>query len=130
MTVIGIDAHKRTHTFVAIDSGGRKLGQRTVSANSSGYAKAMRWATTRFGIDLTWAVEDNRSVTRLRALINAGCDVVTVQRALGHQLTSVTLDTYGHLWPNANDRTRNAAGKLLEQSLRSAADALRTEGPI
>ena len=59
MTVIGIDAHKRTHTFVAIDSGGRKLGQRTVSANSSGYAKAMRWATTRFGIDLTWAVGDN-----------------------------------------------------------------------
>ena len=83
MTVIGIDAHKRTHTFVAIDSGGRKLGQRTVSANSSGYAEAMQWATTRFGIDLTWAVEDNRSVTRLRALINAGCDVVTVQRALG-----------------------------------------------
>ena len=26
MTIIGIDAHKRTHTPVAIDSGGRKLG--------------------------------------------------------------------------------------------------------
>jgi len=65
MTVIGIDAHKRTHTLVAIDGGGRKLGQKTVSANSSGHAEAMQWATTRFGTDLTWAVEDNRSVTGL-----------------------------------------------------------------
>ena len=65
MTVIGIDAHKRTHTLVAIDSGGRKLGQKTVSANSSGHAEAMRWATNRFGTDLTWVVEDNRSVTGL-----------------------------------------------------------------
>ena len=42
-------------------------------------------------------------------LIHAGCDVVTVQRALGHSSPSVTLDTYGHLWPNAADRTRTAA---------------------
>ena len=42
-------------------------------------------------------------------LINAGCDVVTVQRALGHSNPSVTLNTYGHLWPDANDRTRQAA---------------------
>ncbi len=65
MTVIGIDAHKRTHTLVAIDSGGRKLAQKTVSATSSGHAEAIQWATTRFGTDLTWAVEDNRSVTGL-----------------------------------------------------------------
>jgi hypothetical protein len=26
MTVIGIDAHKRTHTLVAIDSGGTQAG--------------------------------------------------------------------------------------------------------
>ena len=74
MTVIGIDAHKRTHTLVAIDSGGRKLGQKTVSANGSGHAEPMQWATTRFGTDLTWAVEDNRSVTGLleRELLAAG----------------------------------------------------------
>jgi len=38
-------------------------------------------------------------------LIAAGCDVVTVQRALGHQTASVTLNTYSHLWPSAEDRT-------------------------
>jgi len=53
MTVIGIDAHKRTHTLVAIDSGGRKLAQKTISATSAGHAQAIQWATTRFGTDLT-----------------------------------------------------------------------------
>jgi integrase len=48
-------------------------------------------------------------------LIAAGCDVVTVQRALGHQSASVTLNTYGHLWPDANDRTRQAARDLYRQ---------------
>ncbi|MGA9679704.1 MAG: site-specific integrase [Mycobacterium sp.] len=61
-------------------------------------------------------------------LIAAGCDVVTVQRALGHSSPSVTLDTYSHLWPDANDRTRKAAAGLVEQALGSTADALRTEG--
>jgi len=40
-------------------------------------------------------------------LIVAGCDVVTVQRALGHQSAVVTLSTYGLLWPTAEDRTRS-----------------------
>ena len=39
-------------------------------------------------------------------LIAAGCDVVTVQRALGHSAASITLRTYAHLWPTAEDRTR------------------------
>ena len=74
MTTIGIDAHKRNHTLVAIDSGGQKLGQKTVASNSSGHADAIRWATRHFGTDLMWAVEDNRSVTGLleRELLAAG----------------------------------------------------------
>ncbi len=54
---------------------------------------------------------------------------MTVQRALGHSSPSITLDTYGHLWPNADDRTRTAAGVLFNQALGSTADALRTEDP-
>ncbi|WP_253250593.1 tyrosine-type recombinase/integrase, partial [Arthrobacter globiformis] len=34
-------------------------------------------------------------------LIAAGCDVVTVQRALGHSKATTTLNTYAHLWPTA-----------------------------
>ena len=53
-------------------------------------------------------------------LIAAGCDVVTVQRALGHSKATTTLDTYSHLWPTAEDRTRKAAAALLADSLRTA----------
>ena len=32
MLVLGIDAHKRTHTVVAVDEAGRKLGQYTTTS--------------------------------------------------------------------------------------------------
>ena len=44
-------------------------------------------------------------------LIAAGCDVVTVQRALGHSSATVTLSTYAHRWPTAADRA--AADSML-----------------
>ena len=46
-------------------------------------------------------------------LIAAGCDVVTVQRALGHGSASITLNTYAHLWPRPGDRTRDAVARML-----------------
>lgn len=61
-------------------------------------------------------------------LIAAGCDVVTVQRALGHAKPSITLDVYSHLWPTAEDRTRKAAAAMLRDVLALGADRLRTEG--
>lgn len=53
-------------------------------------------------------------------LIAAGCDVVTVQRALGHKSATVTLATYAHLWPTAEDRTRSAVAAMLAETLRTA----------
>lgn len=61
-------------------------------------------------------------------LIAAGCDVVTVQRALGHAKPSLTLDVYSHLWPTAEDRTRAAAAAMLREVSGEAADFLRTTG--
>jgi integrase len=46
-------------------------------------------------------------------LIMAGCDVVTVSRALGHSNPAVTLKIYAHLWPSAEDRTRQAAASTI-----------------
>ena len=46
-------------------------------------------------------------------LIADGCDVVTVQHALGHSSASITLNVYSHLWPKAEDRTRAAAANLM-----------------
>lgn len=60
-------------------------------------------------------------------LIAAGCDVVTVQRALGHKSATVTLATYAHLWPTAEDRTRQAAAAMLGE-VTGLADSVRTTG--
>ncbi|GAA4983358.1 tyrosine-type recombinase/integrase [Pseudonocardia tropica] len=62
-------------------------------------------------------------------LIASGCDVVTVQRALGHASPTITLSTYAHLWPSAEDRTRTAAAGLMTAALAAGearADSLRT----
>lgn len=64
-------------------------------------------------------------------LIAEGCDVATVQRALGHSSPSITLDIYTHLWPKAEDRTRAAAARLWDQvhdESANLADSLRTGG--
>ena len=48
----------------------------------------------------------------------------TVQARLGHASASETLDTYSHLWPDNDDRTRVA----VDQVLGNFADYLRTNG--
>lgn len=55
-------------------------------------------------------------------LINRGADVVTVQRALGHASPTITLNVYSHLWPTAEDRTRDAAASIMSE----VADSVRT----
>ncbi len=58
-------------------------------------------------------------------LIADGCDVVTVQHALGHSSASITLNVYSHLWPKSEDRTRAAAAHLMAATADSA-DSVRT----
>ena len=41
-------------------------------------------------------------------LIASGLSVKAVQRHLGHASAVTTLDTYAHLWPDAEDTTRTA----------------------
>jgi integrase len=58
-------------------------------------------------------------------LIRHGESVKTVQARLGHASAVETLDTYSHLWPDSDDRTREAIDSVL--GAESTADALRTE---
>ena len=83
-----------------------------------------RWRTTRrrAGLD-TVRFHDLRHFYA-SGLIASGCDVVTVQHALGHDSATTTLSTYAHLWPTAEDRTRAAAADLLSAA---SADCLWTE---
>lgn len=55
-------------------------------------------------------------------LIRHGESVKTVQARLGHASATETLDAYSHLWPDSDDRTREAVDSvLLADSSRTAA---------
>ncbi len=80
MVIVGIDAHKRTHTAVAIDGAGRQLGAKTTMATTTeAHLELVRWAD-RFGNERRWAVEDCRHLSRrLEAdLLAAGEEIVRV----------------------------------------------------
>lgn len=88
--------------------------------NSVGY----RWVRTKATAGQPeWRLHDLRHFFA-SGLIYAGCDVVTVQRALGHSSPNVTLSTYAHLWPNADDRTRKAAESIF---VAATADGLQLD---
>ena len=81
MVVVGADVHKRTHTFVAVDEVGSKLGEKTVEATTDGSSPgAVRGLANQFGAELVWAIEDCRHLSaRLeRDLLAAGQQVVRV----------------------------------------------------
>jgi transposase len=80
MVVVGTDVHKRTHTFVAVDEVGRKLGEKVVAATTAGHHSALAWARMQFGDDLLWGIEDCRNLSaRLeRDLLSMGQSVVRV----------------------------------------------------
>ena len=84
MVVVGADVHKRTHTFVAVDEVGRKLGEKVVSATTAGHQDAVCWARERFGVEVVWAIEDCRHLSaRLeRDLMDGLCFVTSLIAAL------------------------------------------------
>ena len=59
-------------------------------------------------------------------LISSGADVKVVQARLRHRSAKTTLDVYGHLFPDSDDRTRTA----VDAALARRADSLRTEEVI
>ncbi|MDX6250455.1 MAG: hypothetical protein QOF10_3815, partial [Kribbellaceae bacterium] len=62
-------------------------------------------------------------------LIADGADVKVVQARLRHASAKTTLDTYSHLWPDADESTRATVGAVLAarmDSLGVLADSLRT----
>jgi transposase len=90
VVVVGIDVHKGTHTAVAVDAAGGRLGrERTVRATSAGHRQLVRWAgevrrqvaaQAGPGVRIEFAVEDCRHLTvgLERDLLAAGEVVVRV----------------------------------------------------
>jgi transposase len=124
MVVLGIDAHKRTHTVVVVDEAGRQLGVRVTQATSTAaHLELVRWAD-RFGSDRVWAVEDCRHLSRrLEAdLLAAGEVIVRVPpKLMAHCRDSAR--TYGKSDPI--DALAVARAALREPGLPCA----RLDGP-
>jgi len=79
MLVIGIDAHKHTHTLVLSDEHGRKLGQRTIAARTGDHLAVLAWVDG-YDDERLWAVEDCRHLSRRleQDLLGAGERIVRV----------------------------------------------------
>jgi transposase len=78
MVTVGVDAHKRTHTLVAVDGTGQRLRECSVSADPNGHIAALDWG--RQWQQRRWAIEDCRHVSRRleQSLLRAGEAVVRV----------------------------------------------------
>jgi integrase len=90
------------------------------------FSKLWRSAATRAGLPTSITFHDLRHYYA-SLLIRHGESVKVVQERLGHASASLTLDTYSHLWPDSDDRTRAAVDDVLGGS----ADCARTadDGP-
>jgi transposase len=79
MVIIGIDAHKRSHTLVVCDEQGRRLAERTTGTSSADHLALVAWAA-QLGQARVWAVEDCRHLSRRleRDLLGAGERIVRV----------------------------------------------------
>lgn len=83
MVTIGVDAHKRTHTLVAVDEVGRKLAELTIAATSREHLKVLEWAAKLPG-ERRFAIEDCRLVSRRleRDLLGGGERIARVPTKL------------------------------------------------
>lgn len=62
MVFLGTDAHKRSHTVVAIDAVGAEIGSVTVAATPEGHLRLVKWAAR--WEQRRWAIEDCRALSR------------------------------------------------------------------
>lgn len=84
-----------------------------------------RWRTVCTAAAETTAVDLTAHDLRhfhASALIAGGASAKQVQERLGQATAAITLETYAHLWPGDDDRTRD----VIDAALSPLADSLRT----
>jgi len=97
MVTLEIDAHKRTHTIVAIDARGRQLAVKTIATTTKDHLALLVWAERLTDSEgLLWAIEDCRHLSRRleRDLLAAGQSIVRVPTKLMAHVRSSSR-TYG-----------------------------------
>ncbi len=122
----------RRHAYPTL--GDRQLTS-ILPSDVQAWVKGLELAPATVGVIHGIASTIFKSAIRDRRVASNPCDgtklpkvqraqsVKTVQSRLGHASAVETLDTYSHLWPDSDDRTRDA----IDSVLGFAADQLRTE---
>jgi hypothetical protein len=64
MMIIGIDAHKRTHTAVTVDEMGRQGDTKTVGTTTQDHLRLLKCAVS-LAEEQLWALEDGRHLIQL-----------------------------------------------------------------
>ena len=82
------------------------------------FGKLFRAAVNRAGLPGSITYHDLRHYYA-SLLIRHGESIKTVQERLGHSSAVTTLNTYSHLWPDSDDRTRAAVDDVLGASVHS-----------
>jgi len=84
---------------------------------SNQVSRAMRLAGEAIredgGVFPTWATFHDLRHFYASLLIGRGCNVKQVQTVLGHESAVMTLDLYGHWWPDEGDALRDAVQQVL-----------------
>jgi integrase len=83
------------------------------SVMRNGWGHQWRRACERAGVDFRY--HDLRHFYA-SCLIDGGYSVVAIQKVLGHASARITLDVYGHLWPDPNDVPRTALDAVLSRA--------------
>ncbi|MGF0254517.1 tyrosine-type recombinase/integrase [Rhodococcus erythropolis] len=123
-------------TFMLAESVRQWPGERLVTDGFGGHAAP--WTIERLFRDAKESVgglPDEFTFHDFRhyfasVLIASGASVKTVQARVRHSSAKTTLDTYGHMWPDADESTRSAISAVIASradSLEEAAYSQRTE---
>ncbi|MPZ60097.1 MAG: tyrosine-type recombinase/integrase [Propionibacteriales bacterium] len=110
-------------------TGRRESGLLFLDANGrpparNSFEKTWRRAVEQAGLARGLRLHDLRHAYA-SALIQSGQSVKVIQLRMGHASAMVTLDVYGHLWPDSDDDTRSAVDAYLA-SPGNPADSVRT----
>ena len=103
-----------------LSAGVKKFGGETVVADEAGQRcppwelqSAIRTARAKVdGLPEAFRYHDLRHYFA-SLLIASGADVKVVQKRLRHASAMTTLNTYGHMWPDADESARAAVGVVL-----------------
>lgn len=101
---------------------------RGLSMRRSNFRKAWRRAVDGLfaGTDLEGLVFHELRHTAAALMIEQGAHPLTVKERLGHSSITVTMDTYGHLFPSQDQ----ALAEALNETLRESLEARRETGTV